>query len=430
MRLLRALSLLLLAAGISRAAPGERAYLEEPDPAKAEKILEALLPKYRTPRDCDALLKLLRGKRAYPKTSKERETLDFACPDGKTRQFTFLLPAKYSPAKPVGLLVWLHGAIRQPPPGGGAGEAQMFRPAVEEMIVVGPSTFEGVEWGDPACRALVLHALDVAKNRFNVDENRVFLAGDSDGGRGTYAVAETLATFFGAAVPVIGSPGGVTRFLNLRNLPWFAINGAKDSIFDIAHVRESVEGMRASGIPLEWKLIEEGGHDPRFFLQFQDEVRAFLRAHPRDPFPKSIDWCVDPSRQDHGGGFPANTFRWLRIEETGNAAEESTFEDEGKGVVRGDLPRVSATREGNRITLRTRGVKRATVLVSDRMVDARKDLEIEANGRLLFRGVVAPDARAILEEARRHNDRTLVFLNRVTLDLDAPALPAAEPAAR
>ena len=78
---------------------------------------------------------------------------------------------------------------------------------------------------------------------FNVDENRVYLAGDSDGGRGTFATLESEATFFAAAVSVIGAPGGVRRFGNLLNVPIFAINGAKDTLFKIDKVRESMEAI-------------------------------------------------------------------------------------------------------------------------------------------------------------------------------------------
>lgn len=411
------------------AAPAELRYVDEPDEAAAEKLLAPLLAKYDTPRECEALVKLLRTKRKHGKPRNDRETLDFACSDGKTRQVTAILPSRYSPKKPVGVLFWLHGAIRQPAPGGGAGEAGMFRPAVEDLgvIVVGPSTYDGVEWGDPACRDLIVRALDRVKTEYNVDEDRVWIAGDSDGGRGTYATVETTATFWGAAVPVIGAPGGVTRFLNFRNLPWFAINGDKDSIFDIVRVREMVDGMKAAGVDIDFKVIENGAHDPRFFLTYGDEVRAFLSAHPRDPYPRQVDWCVDPSRKDHGGGFPGNTFRWLRIEETGTARHETRFEDDGKGLIRADLPRVRGSYDSNRIELATRGVTRVTVLVSDEMLDLAQPVEVVVNGRTLHRAVVAPDARAILEEARRFKDRKLVFSARLTLDVDADEVPT-EPA--
>jgi hypothetical protein len=299
----------------------------------------------------------------------------------------------------------------------------MFAPAVKRLglIVIGPSTYEGVEWGSPACRDLLFHVLTFAKQYFNVDENRVYLAGDSDGGRGTYAALETLATCFAAAVPVIGAPGGVTRFANLRNVPIFAINGETDTIFDVARVREAVEGMKAAGIDLVYKEIAGQGHDPRFFLTYQDEVCDFLEAHVRRPYPDVVDWQVDPSRKDHDGRFPADTCRWLRVLETGASQSRGALEDGEARLLRADLPRVRARREGNRIDVQTRGVKRYAVLVSDEMLDLAQDVEVRTNGHLSFRGRVAPDARTILEEARRTKDRALVFANRLEIDVDREA---------
>jgi hypothetical protein len=405
------------------AGPAEQRYLEEEDDAKAEPLLTALLAKHKTPKDAVELVKVLRARKAKGDLKKDRGTFDWPCPDGKTRQLTYLLPSKHNPSKPAGVMVWLHGAVRQPAPGGGAGEAEMFRPAVDDLglIVVGPSTYDGVEWGAAGPRALVHHALRLVKTSFLVDDNRVYVCGDSDGGRGTFRTVEAEATTFAAAVPVIGSPGGVTRFVNLRNLPWFAINGDQDTIFDVAHVREAVDGMKAAGFDLTWKLVEGGGHDPRFFLRYGEEVRAFLKRHPRDPYPKKVEWTVDPSDGEAAGRFPANTFRWIRLEEAGASERSSTFED--AGVVRGGLPRVEATRDGNRIVVKTSGVRRVTVLASDPMLDLGKDVEVVVNDVVLFRGRVTPDPRVVLEEGRRFLDRALVFSARITLDVDAPAVP-------
>ena len=401
--------------------PPEWKYVYEDQDAAAEALLAPLLKKYDTPAKCGDLVKALRGKRSYPSGLPDAQTLDFACSDGKTRQFTYLLPRKMNPRKPTGVVVFLHGAISQPAPGGGAGEARLFAPAFESLglIVVGPSTYEKVEWGDPACRGLLRHALDLVKRHFNVDENRVYLAGDSDGGRGTYAIPETEGTFYAAAVPVIGSPGGTTRFANLRNLPWLAINGAKDSLFTEEHVRQAVEGMKEAGIDLTWRLLPDKGHDPRLILELKDEVCEFLAKHPRDPCPEALDWEVDPSAKGVETDAVARGFRWLRIERTGEAQSNAAFEDAGKGLLRGGLPRVRARREGNRIDVETSGVQAYTVLLSDAMVDLSKEVEIRTNGNASFKGPVAPDARAILEEARRFRDRALVFSARVTVEVDA-----------
>ncbi len=78
-----------------------------------------------------------------------------------------------------------------------------------------------------------------------------------------------------------------------------------------------------------------------------------------------------------------------------------------------------ARREGNRIDVDTRGVQAYTVLLADSMVDLSKEVEIRTNGNLSFRGTVANDARAILEEARRLRDRTMTFNARVAVEVDA-----------
>lgn len=412
------------------AAGPETKYVEEDDDAKAEPMLAALLSKATTPKAALDLAKALRGRKARGDRKKDRETLDVVGPDGKTRPLTWILPTKYAAGKPAGVMVWLHGAVRQPAPGGGAGEAAMFRPVVDDlgMIVVGPSTYDGVEWGHPACRALVQHALRLVKTSFSVDEDRVYVCGDSDGGRGTYATLETAATFVAAAVPVIGAPGPVTRYVNLRNVPWFAINGDQDSIFEIGRVREQVEAMKAAGFDLQWKVVEGGGHDPRFFLRFADEVRTFLKAHVRDPLPKRVEVCVDPSAGEGATAFPANTMRWLRLEEAGASERNATFDD--AGAVRSGLPRAEATRDGNRIVVRTNGVRRVTVLLSEAMVDLGKEVTVVVNDVVLHRGKVEPDARVVLEEGRRFLDRRLVFVARLTLDVDAPPVGDAPPAGK
>lgn len=423
LRVILAATVALLGTATAHAAPPEQRYLEEEDDAKAEALLTPLLAKYGTPKAVADLVKSLRNRKAKGDLRKDRDTFDWACPDGKTRRFTYILPPKHNPSRRAGVMVWLHGAVRQAAPGGGAGEAEMFRPAVADLgyIVVGPSTYEGVEWGAPGCRALVHHALRVVKTSFAVDENRIYVCGDSDGGRGAFRVAETEAGTIAAAIAVIGSPGGVTRFVNLRNLPWFAINGDQDKTFDIEHVRQAMDGMKEAKFDLTWKVIEGGGHDPRFFLKYGDEVRRFLTDHPRDPLPKKVEWTVDPADGEAAARFPANTFRWIRIEEVGETQRAATFED--AGIVRGSLPRVEAVREGNRFVVRTSGVKRVTLLLADGMVDLSNDVEVVVNEAVLFRGRVVPEARVVLEEGRRFLDRHLVFSARLTLDVDADPVP-------
>lgn len=394
-------------------------YVDEPDPAKAEEVLGKILKRINNDRLAAKLVETLRKGRAYPQGMPDQETVKVKCADGASRQFTYYLPEKYSGKKPVGVLVFLHGAIRQPAPGGGAYEAKELGKAVEEldMIRIGPSTYDGHEWGEAAVRALVHESLEHVKRRYNVDEDRVFIAGDSDGGRGTYAMVETEATFYAAAVPVIGSPGGVSRFVNLRNVPFLAMNGGKDTIFDPAHVKEMVKRMTDAKIPLTFEFYEDAPHDPFLFVKHKDLVQKFLKDHPRNPLPTVVEWQTDPARKDYEAGFPANTFRWVRIEETGDTTQKGDFADFGDLVGNG-LPRIRVEKkEGNEVEVKTHLVKRFTLLVSDAMFDLTKPIVVRVNGQAPVESTVKTDARVALEEMRRLNDRRLVFNARLAFEV-------------
>jgi poly(3-hydroxybutyrate) depolymerase len=177
-------------------------YIDEEDDVRAGAQLEKLLKKYNKPSKCKSLAKTLRRGRPYLAGLSKNETVKVKCADGLERDFTVLVPSKYNPRSKTGLLVFLHGGISQPAPGCGAQSARNSGSAVRGLnfIVIGPSTYGRHEWGEPALRRLIRRALFHAKQRFNVDENRVFIGGSSDGGRGTFAMMETEATFFAAAV--------------------------------------------------------------------------------------------------------------------------------------------------------------------------------------------------------------------------------------
>jgi len=216
--------------------------------------------------------------------------------------------------------------------------------------------------GDPACRELIHFAVEHLKRSFNVDENRVYLAGDSDGGRGAYATAETEATLFAAAARSSAHRGRqplcepaeppVVRDQRRQGLDLPRGGGAAAG-----------RGMKASGIDLQWTLIDDAPHDPYLFLKHKDDICGLLRKAPPRSLPAGpCTWSSPRRLPATRGGFPANTMRWVRIETTGESEHDTAFDDAGKGLLRGDLARVRARRDKNRIEIETRGVKTLTVL--------------------------------------------------------------------
>ncbi|MHC4600712.1 MAG: hypothetical protein ACYS47_17095 [Planctomycetota bacterium] len=172
------------------------------------------------------------------------------------------------------------------------------------------------------------------------------------------------------------------------------------------------------GIDLVWKMVEGRGHDAGFFVTFKDEVCDFYAKHPRDPFPKTVDWQVDPTQGDDALLFPANTFRWVRVEETGETQSRTDFEDGKHRILRSGLPRIRARAEGNRVAVETSKVRKFSILVSEKMFDLKKEIEVVTNGKTSFKAKVPGDPKVLLEEARRYNDRELVFHARITVEVE------------
>jgi len=176
--------------------------------------------------------------------------------------------------------------------------------------------------------------------------------------------------------------------------------------------------MKKAGIAIDLKVIEDAGHDPFLLVKQKKAVCEFIKEHPRNPLPVVVEWHLDPSKTGYEQGFPANTFRWIRIDQAGSTASNSTF-DGGGTLIRGNFPRIRAEKlDGNLVAVKTKGVKQFTILISDEMFDIESPIEVDVNGRRMFTGKVVPDARAILTEARRFNDRCLIFSNRIIVEVD------------
>ena len=79
--------------------------------------------------------------------------------------------------------------------------------------------------------------------------------------------------------------------------------------------------------------------------------------------------------------------------------------------------RVDVERRGNTVEVRTRGVRRFTLLLSPEQFDFSKPVAVVTNGTTSFEGVVAPSAAVLLKWAARDNDRTMLFGQELVINV-------------
>ncbi len=259
-----------------------------------------------------------------------RDTL--ACLDGVSRHFFCRLPVGYDPQLPAPLLLDMHGGVsREKLPDLGDGdfpEGYLSQWATERgMILVVPTGQRGAAWWDETGARHVLHILRVLKSRLAVDHERVFVTGFSDGGSGSYFLAQFHPTDFAAFLPQCGHPGcdnwGEPKrqayFVNLRNRPVYAINNEKDALYPAARIHGYLLPAWEAGADLRFHSYPDYGHRPDYWEAEQERMGAFLDRTSRDPLrsrltlegadPVRCDW-LEILAVDSTGRFPGEWTDW------------------------------------------------------------------------------------------------------------------------
>ncbi len=248
----------------------------------------------------------------------------------------------------------------------------------------------GGYWHDERPTAVMMVLWKELLRTFNVDTNRVYLAGLSNGGTGAAYFASFWNDRLAAAVPMMGAgvyaPDPVERVtspeanpknvklaepplvVNLVKLPLLFLHGEKDKTIPPKASRETVKIVRrlAPDAPIKLHILKGRGHD---ILLDTDEGKTveFFQQHLRDPFPRRV---VFQSRRLR---FPRRY--WIEILDKG----------EGLAEVRGTIE------DNNTIRVATRNVTRLRLLLRRELFPRSGPVRVLLNGKEVFAGVLPED---------------------------------------
>jgi poly(3-hydroxybutyrate) depolymerase len=330
--------------------------------------------------------------------------------------YWLVVPASYDPAKRWQVRFQLHGGVMR-------GDNTLrgdgtVRLAGAEQIYVMPAGWSDAPWWSDQQVASLRAILEDIERDYNVDENRVYLSGVSDGGTGTYFIASRDTTPYAAFLPLNGyvlvlrSPELELRapvFLNnLRNKPFLIVNGGRDPLYPTAQVEPSIAHLNDGGVRITYLPQPEAGHDTSWWLTVKDTFEQFARSHPRAPLPDTLTWEVSETRT-------WNRAHWLVIDALGatpdDAANMKDLNVAGGGQIfhNGRSGRVDLSRSGNTVTVTSRGVKAITLLLSPDQFNLDGDVKVIWNGRTAFAGRVDKSVATLTKWAARDHDRTMLF---------------------
>lgn len=197
--------------------------------------------------------------------------------DGERTPYRLFVPANYDKNKKYPLVLWLHGGAgrgndneKQITGGNTLGATLWTTPenqAKNPAFVLAPQCPPGESWANndaemkPSKHLETVVGLlrDLRKQYGGIDADRLYVAGQSLGGYGAWALITEYPGMFAAAIPLCGG-GNAARTKNLVNVSIWAFHGDEDAAVDVKESRKMIEAVRKAGGNPKYTEYKGVGH--------------------------------------------------------------------------------------------------------------------------------------------------------------------------
>ncbi len=334
-----------------------------------------------------------------------------------------LLPTEYSPDFSYPVIVSLHAAGRDP-----EWELRWWGGTVDEplqsqrrgYIVIAPEYLDAeakTYETSAATHERIELAIRDARLRFNVNSDRIFLAGHGTGAVAAFEIGCSMPDIFAGVIPVSGEITTMVRQLddNAQQLPWYVVNGQLDRTVFETNARPLDRWMKKG---FDVVYCEFVGHGYESFYAEIHNLFDWMELYRRRPLPEEfkyksvradrsrVYWLDSRRRELAPRGRLAVQQRAARIV-AASAINQSPMNIESH-LIRGASQR-------SRIIIMSSG-QAHTLWLTPEMVDFDKRLQVTVHGQQRYNDFVEPSIEAVLEDFRQRGDRQRVFQARIDLN--------------
>ena len=211
------------------------------------------------------------------------EAKSFTDPDsGLTLPYRIYVPEQANKARQYSFLLFLHGAGERATDNRRhiAVNSNLLTRIVNDTdrdhacIIIAPQCPDNQQWVDtpwgngsysldsvPQSKQLAaaMKLVDEVTGSYAVDEDRMYVAGISMGGYGTWDTILRYPDKFAAAIPVCGA-GDPTKADRIKEMPIRAFHSSDDGTVPVSGTREMVAALRQLGSDINYKEYTNAGH--------------------------------------------------------------------------------------------------------------------------------------------------------------------------
>lgn len=404
--------------------------------------------------DEKALYEKIKKYNPYKSKNDRDYSISFKINDSVKTSFFVHLPENYNPEKKYALLFFLHGAVRsnalvdyQLADWNLGGWNRYYTKYAEQndVILVFPKGSRQYNWmtSDDGF-FMVPEMLKYIKKGINIDDNKVFISGHSNGATGSFSYlmkqSTPFAGFYGFnTYPKVFTGGTFVENITNRSFINFSTDedyyyppNANDDFTKLMNnINADYKEYRYNGFPHWFPKFDES--EPAYQILFKD-----LAERNRKPFPKEISWEFDDENYGHidwVSDIKLDTLnqkadwqkelnfkidKWLEFEDMEDDANDNlVVKDVDKNAF--NFPRksgkIKAKYDDNIFRIEASHVKSFSIHISPEMVNLKKKVKIYVNGKLYFKGKVKYNREFMLESFKHMQDREQIWINYIELKI-------------
>ncbi|MCR8559315.1 hypothetical protein KXD93_16780 [Mucilaginibacter sp. BJC16-A38] len=398
----------------------------------------------------EELLKKIASFSQYANPSELRRDSIFYVTDPTYQKIPFkiFIPASYDASRPNALVLLLHGAVQLASFNDAFNrtkdsevEGDPFIEALRSQgyIVVMPYGDNGknfnwssAEYGrhaNPTFNSLA-NLIKQIKSVLNVDDNRVFSFGHSDGSDGTFMLDVYKSSVFAGFVAYNSMLTNLFTYniylKNTLNRPLYLVHSDLDDIRPIQQTELIVRALDSIKAPVTYKEYSGYKHmDAHLMKDFKNSV-LFLGTTVRNPFPKSIYWETNDSTsasidwmhivswdlQEAAAAWhrTVNVKTYNKVQKTYMAYPYYIGLDKSAAI--------KASYKDNSFAVETSRVTKFEILINPMMVDLNREVSITVNGKLVYRKKVVASNDFTVSQFLKNYDKKALWVASIVVDVD------------
>ena len=365
----------------------------------------------------------VRAAKTGPKLKKSGTNYFY---DEKSKKGLYMVAP--SAKKRGGLLISMHGGGENQGDAGGA-HGVWATATGNGMTVISPEvmTKVGSAWNEEPEERMVLELIEAAKRTWDIDTNRIYLAGHSMGGDGSWMIGGRNADLFAGCAPLAGSvmPYMKAGVKNKRATPVSSYEGLMEGVIpNLMHLHYYIchsaddenEAIHpddiATGYLKRLQTLFPGRYDFHY-----ERVNGIGHALPTGGVKPILEWLAKKERTTYPPEVVWETWwKWKRqmywLHHPGPA---DSWRFHAK-IVEPNHVEVSATTKpvAGRDAPKTLEL---TLLASPKLFDFDKPLRVTCGNDVLFDGPIPRTLWSLLVSIGRRNDPAQWFEGHVTVTI-------------